>query len=90
MCCRFAGVIGAGAVIALLLAVTLTSPNSTATAANVTTVERQAVIDFYTATGGSGWKNHTGWAFVLTGGDPCNPGPAFGLTCTNTSPNHIS
>ena len=56
---------------------------------NVTASERQALTDFYVAMNGSRWLNNTGWTALPSGGDPCNPTAVFGVTCTNTSPNHI-
>ena len=56
---------------------------------NVTASERQALADFYVAMNGSRWLNNSGWTALPGGGDPCNPTAVFGVTCTNTTPNHV-
>jgi hypothetical protein len=43
--------------------------------------ERQALVDFYNATGGANWKTKTGW---LGAGDPC---AWYGVTCHD---NHVA
>jgi hypothetical protein len=52
-------------------------PMPVAVQAAVSAGERQALVDLYTATGGSSWTTKTGW----TVGDPCTGGPWYGVEC---------
>ena len=78
----------ASLLVAVVTFTTLSAPGL-AVGSNVTSSERQALTDFYLAMNGSKWANNTGWSVLPTGGDPCIPSAAFGVTCTNTTPNHI-
>ena len=78
-----------GTVAGVLTIIAITIMLGIAAAVNVTSTERQALADLFTATSGASWTNSTGWTALLAGGDPCSPTPAAGVTCTSTNPNHI-
>ena len=55
---------------------------------NVTSWEKMALNDLFTATNGSGWTNKTGWDMGATASDPCLDG-WFGVVCNGSDPNAI-